>query len=120
MKIRISPLISRRRAMQTGAAAVLAQPLMPTANAQRPAPGLPQERTDTPKITLWLQDLEEASMRRIRQLGVTHVCMGGPALPWSEAEIRSCQQRLGTQGLKLALMMFSGFPKAIYGKPGRD
>ena len=85
-----------------------------------PALGMPQEGPNTPKITLWLQDLEEATLRRVRQLGVTYVCMGGPQLPWTEAEIRSRKEKLKTYGMDLFLMMFSGFPNAIYGRPGRD
>jgi mannonate dehydratase len=105
--------------MQAGGAAALG-PLSQSATAQGSAAGLPQEHTDTPKITLWLQDLEEPTLRRIRQLGITQVCMGGPALPWTEAEVRSRMDRLERHGLRLALMMFSGFPNAIYGRPGRD
>jgi mannonate dehydratase len=90
------------------------------AAAQAPALGLPQEGAATPKITLWLQDLEEASLRRVRQLGITYVCMGGPPIPWQEDEIRSRMKRLEAGGLRLALMMFGGFPNAIYGRAGRD
>ena len=75
-----------------------------------------KEGPETPKITLWLQDLEESSMRRVKQLGVTYVCMGGPALPWTEAEIRSRQEKLKANGLELFLMMFGGFSNAIYGR----
>jgi mannonate dehydratase len=82
--------------------------------------GLPQEGPETAKITLWLQDLEDSTLRRVRQLGVTYVCMGGPKLPWTESEIRARQERLESNGLRLFLMMFSGFPNAIYGRPGRD
>lgn len=98
--------------MAAGAASLAAVPVS--------GAGLRQEGAQTPKITLWLQDLEEATMRRVRQLGVTHVCMGGPRLPWTESEIRGRRERLRSQGLELALMMFGGFPNAIYGRPGRD
>jgi mannonate dehydratase len=73
-----------------------------------------------PKITLWMNNLEEATMRRVKQLGVDYVCMGGPPIPWEEPHIRSIMDRLKSGGLTLANMMFSGFPNAIYGRPGRD
>jgi len=109
---------TRRRAIQAAGAAALAG----SAAAAPPGPalGMHQEGPNTPKITLWLQDLEEATLRRIRQLGVTYVCMGGPPLPWTEAEIRARKEKLKTYGMDLFLMMFSGFPNAIYGRPGRD
>ncbi len=83
-------------------------------------PGPRAETRDTPKITLWLQDLEDATLRRVKQLGVTYVSMGGPPIPWQEEEIRSRMDRLQSAGLQLFLMMFGGFPNAIYGRPERD
>ena len=73
-----------------------------------------------PKITLWLDDLETATLRRVRQLGVEYVCMGGPAIPWSEVELMRRMGVLLAGGLKLGLLMVGGFPNAIYGRPGRD
>src|SRR2546425_1130573 len=72
------------------------------------------------KITLWLDNLEDATLRRVKQLGVEYVCMAGPRLPWEETDVRSRVDHLKTAGLTLFNMMFSGFPKAIYGRPGRD
>lgn len=86
--------------------------------AQTPLPR--GDTATTPKITLWLDNLEDASLRRVRQLGVEYICMGGPRLPWDEAEVRSRVEKLKSAGLTLFNMMFSGFPKAIYGQPGRD
>ena len=40
-----------------------------------------------PKITLWLNNLEEATLRRVKQLGVDHVCMGGPKIPWTTEKL---------------------------------
>src|SRR5258708_1289754 len=74
----------------------------------------------TPKLTLWLDNLEDATLRRVKQLGVEYVCMAGPRLPWDETEVRSRVDKLKAAGLTLFNMMFSGFPKAIYGMPGRD
>ena len=46
--------------------------------------------------------------------------MGGPKMPWEEAEIRSRIERLKNGGLTLFNMMISGFPKTLYGQAGRD
>jgi mannonate dehydratase len=63
---------------------------------------------------------EEDGMMRIRQLGVNHVIMGGPKIPWETSEIRANVDRLKAAGLTLGNMMISGFPNTIYGRPGRD
>ncbi len=75
---------------------------------------------DGPKITLFLDNLEDATMRRIRQLGVTYVCMSDGDLPWTEEGLRAKMDRLATHGLTLFNQMFAGFPNAIYNRPGRD
>ena len=59
-------------------------------------------------------------MRRVKQLGVDHVLMGGPPIPWQEAEIRSRMETLKGGGLTLGNMMIGGFPKTLYGRAGRD
>ena len=41
-----------------------------------------------PRITLFLDDLETATLRRVKQLGVEYVCMVGPTIPWSEDELK--------------------------------
>jgi len=64
--------------------------------------------------------LDDATMRRVKQLGVDHILMGGPPIPWQESDIRGRMDKLKPAGLKLANMMIGGFPNAIYGKPGRD
>src|SRR5205807_7461844 len=65
-------------------------------------------------------NLDEAGVRRVKQLGVDHVLMGGPPIPWEESQIRSIRERLKSGGLTLGNMMIAGFPNAIYGRPGRD
>jgi mannonate dehydratase len=108
---------SRRSVLQgAGTAALLA----PSKAAAAGRLGMPAEGPGTPKITLWLQDLEEATLRRVQQLGVNYVCMGGPPIPWQEGEIRARMERLRAHGMTLFMMMFGGFPNAIYGRPGRD
>ena len=64
--------------------------------------------------------LDPAGMRRIKQLGVNDVLMGGPRIPWEESRIRSIIDELKSGGLTLGNMMIDGFPNALYGRPGRD
>ena len=59
-------------------------------------------------------------MRRIKQLGINDVLMGGPRIPWDENRIRSIMDMLKAGGLTLGNMMIGGFPNTIYGRPGRD
>ena len=73
-----------------------------------------------PNLTLWMDDLDDLTMRRIKQLGVNHISMLGPALPWNELEIKWRMERLATYGMSLNNLMFVGFPNAIYNRPGRD
>jgi len=90
------------------------------------------ESADTPKLALELTmnsapvgslaagRFDASSMRRVKQLGVSNVLMGGPMIPWEEAEIRSRMEALKAAGLSLGNMMISGFPNTLYGRPGRD
>jgi mannonate dehydratase len=98
------------------------------------------EAADTPKLALELSNagpmptspgmrpmgniaagtFDEAGMRRVKQLGVNHVLMSGPPIPWQEPEIRARMDKLKSAGLALGNMMIGGFPQTIYGKPGRD
>ena len=64
--------------------------------------------------------MDEAGMRRAKQLGVNHVITGGPALPWTESQLRSTMNNLKQGGLTLGNLMMGGFPNTLYGKPGRD
>ena len=98
------------------------------------APGTPKlalelSNTGTPVATspgtrpmgnIAIGRLDAPSMRRVKQLGVDHVLMGGPPIPWQESEIRSRMDNLKSAGLSLGIMMIGGFPNTIYGKPGRD
>jgi mannonate dehydratase len=115
--------ISRRKLMQTAAAA--AASTSAARGAATPAP--PPEGPGTPKICLEMGrgglaagDLTDRGMRRVKQLGVNNVLMGGPKMPWTEEQIRSTMDTLKSGGLALGNMMIGGFPNTIYGKPGRD
>jgi mannonate dehydratase len=79
--------------------------------------------TDTangPKLTLSIQDTEEATLRRVKQLGITNLHMGDGNLPWTEKSLGSRMKALEKQGMRLFAQMISGFPNAIYGRPDRD
>jgi mannonate dehydratase len=86
-----------------------------------------REAPDAPKICLELGGgglaagrFDEAGMRRVKQLGVDHVAMGGPPLPWKEDQLRGILDRAKAGGLTIANMMIGGFPNTIYGRSGRD
>lgn len=87
------------------------------------------EMSRVPKIALELSrtgayfatgTVDEAGMRRVKQLGVNDVLMGGPPIPWLEPELRALMNKLKTGGLAVGNMMITGFPKTLYGKSGRD
>ena len=87
------------------------------------------EMSRIPKIALELTrggsnfatgTVDEAGMRRLKQLGVNDVLMGGPSIPWLEPDLRGLMDKLKSGGLALGNMMIAGFPKTLYGKPGRD
>ena len=115
---------SRRRILQTvGAAATLNS----VVNAKDGLPGIPFDDRDLPKICLEMGNgalaagvVNEAGMRRVTQLGVTHVLMGGPHIPWQLEQITSLMSKLKTGGITLGNLMIGGFPKTLYGQPGRD
>ena len=115
--------LSRRNIMQAIGATALSTQTAP--GAQIPEPRA--EARDTPKIclesgagSLSAGHLDAAGMRRVKQLGVDHVLMGGPKIPWEESQIRSIMDNIKSGGLTLGNMMIGGFPNAIYGRPGRD
>lgn len=87
-------------------------------------PGMPQEGPDTPKIGVpcggGRAGVTDEAIRMVRQIGVTHVLMGGPPMPWEESQLRPMVDKLKAGGLSLGNMMIAGFPNTIYGRPGRD
>jgi mannonate dehydratase len=116
--------ITRRSIIQTAAGSALAS--VPPASAAA-IPGPRQEGPDTPKIaleaglhSLSAGTLDEAGMRRIKQLGVNHALSGGPRMPWTEQQIRGLMDRCKAGGVSLANLMIGGFTNTIYGRPGRD
>jgi mannonate dehydratase len=114
----MSLVLSRRKLMQAVGAAALSPAVIPATTA----PTGQGEAGTTPKICLQLtsRSLDEVSLRRVKQLGVDHVLMNGPPIPWEESQIRSRMDSLKSGGLTLGNMMISGFPNTLYGRGGRD
>jgi len=123
-------LFSRRKMLQAMSGAALSVSISGALTAETfaedPNPSSP---TAGPKIALELSrsgpyfttgTIDDAGMRRLKQLGVNDVLMGGPPIPWQEADLRAIMDRLKTGGLALGNMMISGFPNTLYGRPGRD
>jgi mannonate dehydratase len=91
------------------------------ADAAPPFTRMPAEAADTPKVCLGVSsDLDEAGMRRLKQIGVDHVLTGGPKIPWDEKDVRARIERFKAGGLVLYNMMISGFDDVIWGRPGAD
>ena len=109
-----------RRGLIKQVTALAALPGMAAGKELRPAHLT--EGAVTPKLCapITLRDLDDAGIRRIKQIGVDHVISGGPKIPWSEPELRAVTDRLKAGGLALGNLMIGGFPKTIYGRPGRD
>ena len=79
------------------------------------------EGRDTPKLCLGAgRSSDEKEMRRYKQIGIDHVLMGGPPIPWTEADLAALVARYQAGGLQVANLMIVGFPDTLYGRPGRD
>jgi mannonate dehydratase len=95
--------------------------LQPASLSAAPIEWPPAEGSGTPKICVGSgRNPDEATMRLWKQVGVDHVLMGGPRIPWEEAELRSIMDQYKAAGLTVCNMMISGFHDVIYGKEGRD
>ena len=82
---------------------------------------MPAEGRDTPKICLgFYGPVDEASLRRVKQIGVDYVLTGGAPIPWSETDVRARIDQFKAGGLTLYNMMISGFDDVIWGRPGAD
>ena len=81
-------------------------------------PGMPQEGPNTPKICAPISggEITDESMRMVKQIGVNNVLMGGPKMPWQEADLQATVDKLKTGGLTVGNMMIAGFPNCIYGR----
>lgn len=109
--------LSRRNLLQ--AAGVLA--LSPASLMSKPEDWPPAGGSATPRLCLGIgSNADEGQMRKFKQIGVDHVLMGGPPIPWEESELRARMHRFRAGGLTIVNMMISGFPNTIYGRSGRD
>ena len=108
---------SRRRMMQAASVAAVS----PMASLAAQASWPPAEGSGTPKICLGASpDLDEKGMRALKQIGVDYVLMGGPKIPWTEADLRARMDRFKAGGITICNMMIYGFNDVIWGKPGAD
>jgi mannonate dehydratase len=113
--------LHRRGFLQAAGVAALAPALTPALARSAPREWPPAEGPGTPRLCLGTgSNADEKEMRRIRQIGVDHVLMGGPEVPWTEEGLRSLVERFQKGGLRVANLMIGGFPNALYGRPGRD
>jgi len=117
-----SERISRRQVMKAMGATALTSSVVPAVTGRGGvAPDARGAGRDTPKICMGSSGrASEADMRQLKQIGVDHVLMGGPAIPWQETALRTIMDRFRQGGLTVCNMMISGFPNTIYGRPGRD
>ncbi len=115
-------LLDRRRLLQALGAALAFAPGSARAGQARPQSWrMPVEETGTPKICLgFYMPVDDANIRKVKQIGVDYVLMGGPRIPWDEGEIRSRSERFKAGGITLYNMMISGFDDVIFGRPGAD
>jgi mannonate dehydratase len=103
--------------MKATAAALAPVALRAAADASWP----PAEGPGTPLICLGAPPAaDEATLRNLIQIGVKHVLMGGPKIPWTEEELRARMDRFKASGISIINMMISGFNDVIWGKPGAD
>jgi mannonate dehydratase len=110
---------SRRNLIKGVASTALLPSLLPGRDSQGEIKG---EGPHTPKLCAPIdgRDISQAAMRKIKQIGVNHVLMGGPRMPWTEDQLRPIVDKLKEGGLSLGNMMIGGFPETIYGRRGRD
>jgi mannonate dehydratase len=113
--------LSRRSFLGTSGGLALTRALAPARAHGAPADWPPSEGRHTPKLCLGIgSNADDAQMRRFKQIGVDHVLMGGPRVPWTEEALGALVGRFRAGGLSVVNLMISGFPNALYGRPGRD
>ncbi len=76
---------------------------------------------NTPKLCMGAsRDSDGGAMRKIKQIGIDNVLMGGPPIPWTEKSLESIMNSFAKEGLTVINMMIGGHPKTIYGREGRE
>jgi mannonate dehydratase len=113
----MSERLSRRGMMQLFGAAAVAPAALPADRVSWP----PAEGANTPRICLGaFGKADEAALRALKQIGVDYVLMGGPRIPWEEADLRARMDQFKAAGIQIINMMIGGFNDVIWGRPGRD
>src|SRR4051812_30825822 len=102
------PNLSRRELIETVAGTALLPALSSAAEIAQPS-------DHVPKICLGIGRnlINDAGIRRVKQLGVDYVLMGGPRIPWQEEQLRPMMDTLKAGGLTLGNLMIDGFPNTI-------
>jgi mannonate dehydratase len=109
--------LTRRSFFEAAGALTLAPAVARAALSDWP----PAAGAGTPRLCLGVAaEADEKEMRALRQIGIEHVLMGGPPIPWEESDLRARMERFRGAGLTVVNMMISGFPDTLYGRPGRD
>ena len=111
---------SRRGLLQLMGGAALSAPFHRLALAKSHDDRKTSDPSTIPKIALELYGTDDVGMRRVKQLGVNDVLTGGPPIPWQEAHLQRLMDKLKAGGITVGNMMIDGFPKTLYGEPGRD
>ena len=82
------------------------------------------ESSDTPILTLFLENLEKRSLRRVKQLGVTGVSMAGLDTggleTWTDQSLKRHIDRASDADLELRNVMFNPSSRVRFGEEGRD
>ena len=119
--------VDRRTLLKTMGAAALLGGVPARGAAAAPAPaegptypvtfgGMPGDGAGRPRICLGASPTaDEAQIRRLKQIGVSHVLMGGPAAPWKEDELKARLDRFKAGGIEIINMMIGGFNDVIWG-----
>ena len=108
--------LSRRRLMQLISTAALV-PAATAADVAWP----PEQGAKIPRICLGPPGgTDEKAMRAYKQVGVNYVLMGGPRMPWEEADLRARMDQFKAAGLTIINLMIGGFDDVIWGKPNGD
>lgn len=116
----MKPGFSRRVFLKgAGAAGALAPSAAKAAGGSVDWP--PHVGEGVPKLCLGISaDADPKTMRKMKQIGVDHVLMGGGPIPWAEATLGELRKRFVDHGLDACNLMIGGFTNTLYGRPGRD
>ena len=82
------------------------------------------ETDETPTLTLFLDNLESRSLRRVKQLGVTGVSIAGLETggleTWTDGNLKHHIDRVASADLELRDIMFNPSERVRFGQSGRD